>query len=118
MSDGPDALLIRKGRVLTPGSRTRYRWTRLRSGRTLLLDDPEGLVGIVALSLRCLTLPILAAVDLFLWPLARLTLARGPWYVVALTFDGPDPRFARVAEAGTRQGALRRRRDVHKVRGL
>ena len=116
MSDAPDTLLVRKGRLLTPGSRTRYRWTRLRKGKTLFGGDGELLIGMVALVLRCLTIPIFATADLLIWPLARLTLARGPWFVVRLTFDGPDPRFARVAEARTCEEVMHQRRAMRDAR--
>jgi hypothetical protein len=102
--------------MLTPGSRTRYRLTRLRYGKTLFLGEGELVLAIVAVAVRLVTLPLFAVIDLILWPVARLTVARGPWFVVAVRFDGVDARFDRIAEASTRDDALRRLHALRRPR--
>ena len=92
-------LLIRRGRVLTPWSRLRYRWLRLRTGHALFLQDPEGWMAVVGSVVRVPTLPLLLLVDYLWWPLARLTVARSGWTVVRVEFRDVDAEFVRVAEA-------------------
>ena len=112
-----DYLLIRRGRVLTPWSRTRYRWLRLRSGHATFqsvamsseLDLPVAAVGS---GVRILTLPLFALLDLSWWPLARATVARSGWTVVRVDFHGADAEFVRVGHVSTRDEAQRLRREI------
>ena len=105
------SLLIRRGRVLTPASRTRYRWLRLRTGRAMFLQG-DGFVAIVGSAVRVLTLPLFALIDLLWWPIARITIARSGWTVVRVDFDGPDAEFVRVAEAASKTEAMTRRDEI------
>src|SRR3954469_23232250 len=89
-------LLVRRGRVLTPWSRFRYRWLRLRTGRALILHNDEALIVIAGTILRLATLPALLFVDYLWWPLARLTVARSGWTVVRVDFHDVDAEFVRL----------------------
>ncbi len=110
-----DVLLLQKGRTLSPASRRRYRWVRVRAGRSITLEQPDAFVGVVGLVVRLITIPFLAGVDLLLWPLARVTVARGKWFVVALRFNGPDAAFDRVAEADTLDEIKVRKRELERA---
>ena len=107
MSPSP-LLLIRKGRVLTPGSRTRYRWIRLRMGWAYYDGDGIGLV------LRLVSLPVAIGLDYALWPLVRRTLGRGPWWVVEVrfTWEHDDAEFVRFAQASSEAEAHDLRRQM------
>ncbi len=111
-SERTDVLLLRKGRILTPSSRLRYRWARIRGGKSLALASPDPLVGVLLIAVRLVTLPVLTVVDYLLWPPALVTVARGPWYVVALGFNDVDPTFDRIAEAATFDEITRRRKEL------
>jgi hypothetical protein len=110
--DQTNVLLLRKGRVLNPPSRLRYRWLRLRLGKSIGLNEPEPVAGLLMIAVRLVTIPILTAVDYALWPVSLRTVARGKWYVVALSFDGLDARFDRIAEAETFEEIKARRRKL------
>ena len=110
--DRTGVLLLRKGGVLNPPSRLRYRWVRLRTGKSIVLGEPDVLVGILLVALRLVTIPVLTIVDYLVWPLALVTIARGKWYVVALGFNDVDARFDRIAEADTLDEIKQRRREL------
>lgn len=112
--DETNVLLLRKGRVLNPPSRLQYRWVRLRAGKSIALREPDLLVFILFVALRIITIPVLTIVDYAVWPLALLTLARGQWYVVALSFNDVDARFDRIAEADTLDEVKQRRRELER----
>jgi len=110
-----ERLLLQKGGVLTPRSRLAYRLERLRRGKTAGLDRMDE-VSLVSLVLRLATLPFVTVADSVSWPLLRRTLGRGSWWVVALSFHGPDAQFARVAEAQTLDDAARKRPAMERER--
>jgi hypothetical protein len=105
-------LLLRKGRVLEPRSRLRYRWTRLRTGNVVGATSGDPFFDLGAIVIRAVTIPFLTLFDLVLWPLALVTLARGKWYVVSLRFSGPGARFDRIAEAESFEEIKRRRQEI------
>jgi hypothetical protein len=98
--------LLRKGRVLTPHSRLRYRLLRLRTLRTAGLDLDE-FVAVGSLALRSVSLPFVVAFDYLAWPVVRRTLGRGQWTVVKVQFHGLDAEMVRVAWADTEDDARR-----------
>jgi hypothetical protein len=104
-------LLIGRGRILTPLSRFRYRWLRLRTGHALFLQGDAwlGAMGSVA---RMATLPVLLLVDLLWWPLAEVTQARSGWTVVRVDFHDVDAEFVRLAEATSKAEAEKLREQI------
>src|SRR5262245_8833104 len=110
--DQTNVLLLRKGRVLNPPSRLRYRWLRLRLGKSIGLNEPEPVAALLMIAVRLVTIPILTAIDYALWPVALFTVARGKWYVVALGFNGLDATLDRIAEAETYDEIKARRREL------
>jgi len=104
-------LLIRRGRILTPWSRFRYRWLRPRTGQALFLqgDSVLGAIGSVA---RMATMPVLLLVDFPWWPLAELTRARSGWTVVRVDFHDVDAEFVRLAEATSKAEADKLREQI------
>jgi hypothetical protein len=58
---------------------------------------------------------VLTIFDYAVWPLARVTVARGKWYVVALGFNDVDARFDRVAEADSFEEIKQRRRELKRT---
>jgi hypothetical protein len=113
--DQANVLLLRKGRVLNPASRLRYRWLRLRTGRSIALQEPDLLLGILFVAVKVITIPVLTMVDYALWPLALMTIARGKWYVVALVFNDVDATFDRIAEADSLVEIKQRRRELERT---
>lgn len=73
-------------------------------------------VAVVALVLRVASLPLLTLVDFVAWPVVRLTLGRGPWWVVDLRFHGPDAEFVRIAEASTYDEARAKLTEIEHAR--
>lgn len=110
MSPGP--LLLRKGRVLTPRSRLRYRLARVR-----VTDWGLDELTVGVLIARFVTLPFLTIFDVVAWPVARRTLGRGSWWVVEVRFHGPDAEFVRIAEASTQDEATAKRTEIADARG-
>lgn len=100
----PGLLLLRKGRILTPRSRLRYRLARLRVAKRDGIESVDEHT-VVALLVRLVTLPLLTVVDFLAWPMARRILGRGSWWVVQVRFHGPDAEFVRIAEAATQDEA-------------
>ncbi len=84
VSTGP--LLLRKGRVLTPRSRLRYRLQRIRAGKVAGFETGDPELTITALLLRLVSLPFFTLVDYIAWPVVGRTLGRGSWWVVGLRF--------------------------------
>jgi hypothetical protein len=113
--DHTNVLLLRKGHVLNPSSRLRYRWLRLRLGKSIGMNEPEPLAGLTLMALRLATMPVLTAVDYIVWPLALRTVARGMWYVVTVSFEGLDASFERIAEAETFDEIKARRRELERA---
>jgi hypothetical protein len=112
--DQTNVLLLRKGRLLNPPSRLRYRWVRLRAGKSLALQEAEPFAGLLFLALRIITIPVVTVFDFAVWPLALVTLARGKWCVVALSFNDVDPSFDRIAVADTFVEIKERRRELER----
>jgi hypothetical protein len=113
-SERTNVLLLRKGRMLIPSSRLRYRWTRIRVGKAIPLGSTDVLTGVLLIALRLITIPVLTLVDYLLWPVALVTVARGNWYVVALGFNDVDPTLDRIAEAETFDEIKQRRRELER----
>ncbi len=100
---------MRKGRVLTPRSRMRYRFLRVRKGRVVGGDLDELSIGVYAV--RLVTIPLLVLWDWVTWPVVRRIAGRGPWYVVEVRFHGEDAEFVRIAEAPDQATAQQLRRE-------
>src|SRR4051794_1301516 len=95
-SSGP--LLLRKGRVLDPRSRLRYRWWLIRTGRSVAFRADE--FSLLLIPLRALTLPLVTAFDFLAWPIVRRVMGRGRWYVVQTRIhDEVEIEMVRIAEA-------------------
>lgn len=106
VSTGP--LLLRKGRVLTPRSRLRYRLQRIRAGKVAGFETGDAAITIAALLLRLVSLPFFTLFDYIAWPVVGRTLGRGSWWVVDLRFHGPDAEFVRIGESSTHAAAQAR----------
>src|SRR5258706_13373607 len=109
MSRAP-TFLLRKGRVLEPRSKLRYRLLLLRSGRSMALAADELSVPLVLV--RVLSLPFLTAIDFISWPIAARTLGRGPWWVVEVQLRDVEVDLVRVAEATDVDTARERRKEL------
>lgn len=105
------ALLLQKGRVLTPRSRLRYRLSRLGIGKGPALRFEDEL-SLVSVALRIVTLPVLTLVDVVSWPVIRRSQRSAPWWVVEVRFHGPDAEFVRIAEAPNQAAAEDRRTEL------
>jgi hypothetical protein len=114
VATGP--LLLRKGRVLTPGSRLTYRLQRIRAGKVAGFETGDEAITIAALLLRLASLPLLTLFDYIAWPVVRRTLGRGSWWVVDVRFHGPDAEFVRIAESSTYAAAQARLTALSKAR--
>jgi hypothetical protein len=82
-------LLLRKGRVLTPWSRFKYRLVVLRAGRSMAIVDDE-VLGPLSFAVRVATLPLLGLLDWMAWPVVKRTAGRGSWWVVEVRFHDVD----------------------------
>ena len=99
-------LLLRRGRVLTPRARMRYRIERLR----FVPSTTDGeLLDLILYVARAISIPVLALFDWAAWPIVKRTLGRGPWWVVELRWNDEDAEFVRIAQASTRAEAQSRR---------